>query len=149
MLVPRKRFRGQRRYYRALEHVARRYRLPDSPWVNLSHTHVDWHGHSNLGGRHRRAHLRALFVMLDRAHAQLTASGRPWQLWLLLHPDGSRDALYVHSENPHTPFPFAFEGVDWIAPPPALWATELTSRPWLTSGVRLTDEGPVWFVRPR
>ena len=90
--APRKRLRGQRRYFRRIHRDAAAFELdvqPDS-WWNLWHYHADWRGWGNRGWRYRLEHLRALCRVFQ------TISGE----------DAGEDATYLHTPNRHgTPFP--------------------------------------------
>lgn len=62
-----KKFRGQKRYYQKLKRRVKEFRLDldDGHWYDMWHIHLDWQGYSNLGGKHRRQHLRLLFILFS------------------------------------------------------------------------------------
>lgn len=99
-------------YYFKLQNEARSFRvdLPGKEWCDHWHTHFDWDGFGNLNWAHRRRHLKALLVALQRARQELLACGRPYQLFATVYPRSSADdGLYVHTENPNgTEFPLDF-----------------------------------------
>jgi hypothetical protein len=126
-------FRGHARYYRRLQRTANAFSidLAADHWYEFWHIHPDMKGRSNLGGKHRRAHLRALFLMFDRLVAQLDDHERPYQTWIEINSvDGSHDALYFHTPNPNHlhrdppegSFPYSFPNVEWDVEPPPLFA---------------------------
>jgi hypothetical protein len=110
--APRKRFRGQRRYYRRLHRDAERVRLsPSRAWWSLWHHHVDWTGWSNLGWAHRREHLKALAAIFRTVAWAGRRSGAPFQTWITVDlSDGGEDAVYFHTPNPRSAFPFELSG---------------------------------------
>lgn len=112
-----KRFRGQKRYYRNLARSAAEFSV-DPEWYHFDHTHVDWQGHGNISAKHRRSHFRAMLQMLENATRQLDSFGKPYQCFLMICPDAGDDALYIHTPNPHSAFPFRLDDADWDVPAP-------------------------------
>ena len=114
-MAPRRRFRGQARYYRALS-AEIDDALPDpTEWFDLWHYHADWDGYGNLSARHRSAHLRAHAAFFRRAAEALAVRTEPFQLWLYLSAsDAGTDAVYIHTSNPNgTRFPVHVMVQDW------------------------------------
>lgn len=104
--APLRKFRGKRRYFRRLHDEATAFRLDVTPesWWNHWHRHVDRRGWGNLAWRYRREHLRALAAIFRTV---LAAAPTPFQAWIYLNErDAGEDAVFLHSPNPHTPFPF-------------------------------------------
>ena len=117
---PQKKYRGNQRYYRALDESAASFNADLTGWSNLAHWHVDWNGRGNVSWQARKAHLAALFTMFQRLLDQLAVHEEPSQCWLLIDATNSaNDALYLHTPNPHTPFPMELTGIDWNAEVPA------------------------------
>lgn len=105
--------RPDRRYYHDLFREARRFRvdLGRRFWMSLWHQHFDWEGFGDLGWLHRRRHVSALLQALARARVELHHHGMPHQLFATVHVPGSADdALYVHTQNPHSAFPCEITG---------------------------------------
>lgn len=105
--------RPDKRYYHDLFRKARRFRvkLDAHGWRSLWHQHFDWEGFGDLGWLHRRRHVSALLQALARARMELVNTGMPHQLFATVNVPGSaNDALYVHTENPHSDFPCALSG---------------------------------------
>lgn len=148
--LPRKRFRHARRYYRRLRSQAEAFRLPEpSGWYDMWHTHPDWRGDGNRGGRHRRRHLEAGATMFDRALRQAAESGRPMQVFMSIDArDGSYDAVWAHTPNPNRDnFPFTFPDVRWDVPPPPILRDLLANRPWQLG--RQAGTPGIYWIRQR
>ena len=97
----------------------------------------------------RRDYLKALGIMYSQAKKELVASSKRGQVFMAIFPDDSgSDAVYVHTENPQSPFPYEVPGT-----------IELDYVPWLLQGVARLDqhqimlcEGPdshYFMVSPR
>ncbi len=118
--APRGKFRGKRRYFRALRRDADAFQLecPPDHWWNFWHHHVDWRGWGNLSWRYRVEHLRALRRVFATCAASLETYPHPFQLWLHLDfEDAAQDAVYVHSLNPYeTEFPHTRDELEWGDP---------------------------------
>lgn len=147
---PRKRFRHARRYYRRLRRRAEAFELSrPGGWYDMWHTHPDWRGDGNRGGRHRRRHLEAGFIMSERALRQAAATGRPMQVFMsIMVRDAAQDAVWVHTPNPNRDnFPFTFPDVQWDVPPPPILRDLLAGRPWQLG--RLPGSPGVYWIRER
>lgn len=107
-----KKFRGKRRYFRQLEakQYSEAHNLDFSPdsWFDFWHVHLDFHGYGNDHLKVRKAHIRALFHLMNELDATLQTWGQPYQLWIeLSQQDASRDAAFVHTNNSNDDnFPF-------------------------------------------
>jgi hypothetical protein len=149
---PRKKFRGQRRYFRNLHRRAARFRidLGEGRWFDLWHDHFDRPGHGRFSVRHRREHLAALCVAFERALRQLAAADCPAQVFLSIAPQhrAEHDAIYVHTANPNgTAFPYAFNSVRWGIPAPDLLRPFMRAE-WEVGEILRGEPG--WLVvRPR
>jgi hypothetical protein len=119
--------RGGRRYFRRLERWPEGIRLEPDRDTNCEmwHWHPDLRGWSARSGRARRAHLRVLFVALERLLARAEANGRGTQVFVSVRERRSwNDALYFHTANTaDVPFPYTFDQYafggrtpDWLAP---------------------------------
>src|SRR4051794_18118105 len=80
---PKRKFRGKRRYFRAVRSEAEGFVLPigTSAWWDFWHYHSDWDGWGNASWRYRSAHLEALTIVFRKI---LEASPRiavPFQTW--------------------------------------------------------------------
>ena len=120
-----KKHRGGRRYYRQLVSEAEAFVLgfSDADWYNYWHTHPDWDGRGNLGPGHREKHIQATMEIFRRVLDQATVSGRQYQSWACIDiNDTSQYAVYVHTPNPHSEFPFHFDGAIWDVDPPTFLA---------------------------
>jgi hypothetical protein len=105
-----KRFRGSKRYYASLERKAAAFSFPLDRYVEVDmHEHFDIDGHGRRGFKHRREHLRALFVAFRRVLDQAARVNRPLHVFAYVgapawHSDG--DALVVLSPD-ISPDPFS------------------------------------------
>ncbi len=107
-----KKFRGKRRYFRQLQaeqHLTAHHLdfSPDS-WFDFWHVHLDFHGRGNGHLKVRKAHVQALFQLMNELDDALQAWGHPYQLWIeLSRLDAGADAVFVHTNNPNgNNFPF-------------------------------------------
>lgn len=101
-----KKFRGKRRYFRNLqkEQQLSAHPLDFSPdsWFDFWHVHLDFDGRGNGHLKMRKAHVQALFHLMDELNAALQTWGQPYQIWIeLSRQDAGRDAIFVHSKNPN------------------------------------------------
>lgn len=114
-------------YYRKLHRDAEAFAIDvgDSEWYDFWHTHVDWKGEGNKTPKDRREHLLALFTVFSRVRVQAGQLEKEYQTWIIVDPkdssqDSSQDSVYLHTDNPNeTPFPYAFETVNWEAEAPS------------------------------
>ena len=115
--APRKRFRGQKRYYRRVLQKARMFSLPleDDHWFDFWHYHADWPGYGNLGWQHRKLHIEALCLVFQNITQQVREYSKPYQTWIYLDlQDAGQDAVYFHTPNPNQDnFPVQLPNVNW------------------------------------
>ncbi|MCE9638260.1 MAG: hypothetical protein K8T90_21370 [Planctomycetes bacterium] len=149
LLRPRKKVRGRRRYYRALQRKAAQFQVELDGWYDHHHWHVDWPGLGNLSRSERLQHLAALFVMFRRALAQTATWAQPHQCWLQIDAhDSSQDAVFLHTPNPNADnFPHGFGDLDWECPIPEL-LREFVAEPGWQFG-RFDRPSTHFVVRPR
>jgi hypothetical protein len=88
--------------------------LDEDDWFYYCHWHRDWCGVGNVSQEARlitlRAHLH-IFACLARTALHLQ---KPFQLFLSLpHEDAGQDAVYMHTPNPHSPFPAVLSEAPW------------------------------------
>jgi hypothetical protein len=119
--APRRRFRGQRRYFRRVHRDANAFAVDADPdaWWDHWHYHADWPGWGNRGWRYRREHVRALCRVFQTIVAARDRFATPFQTWIYISDeDAGQDATYLHTPSPNSsPFPFA-PILQRIAPPP-------------------------------
>ncbi|WP_449403605.1 hypothetical protein [Exiguobacterium artemiae] len=107
-----KKFRGKRRYFRQLhaeQHLsAHALDFSSDSWFDFWHIHLDFHGRGNGHLKIRKAHVRALFQLMDELDAALKEWAQPYQLWIeLSRLDAGLDAVFIHTNNPNdNNFPF-------------------------------------------
>lgn len=112
------------KYWRHVWRKARRLsiNLSDKQWCDNWHVHFDWAGRGSLSRFEHRLHIRPLMHAFARAKSELEKQMTPYQVYVRIHPaDPGSDALFVHTPNPHTQFPTAFEDCQFLdACPPLL-----------------------------
>ncbi len=96
----------------ALTQEAETFEVPQAPWFNQWHKHVDWDGEGNSDPAMRQACANALITCFGRVLEQVSADVE-LQVWMRFESDSGQDALYLHSPNPHTEYPYQFEDVEW------------------------------------
>lgn len=145
-----KKFRGQKRYYKYLEKEAAEFTLPDLSddlWYDEWHEHPDFFGYGRLGWKHRQSHLKALFTMFERALDQLRPVKKPYQIWLTIWERSSEfDAINLHTPNPNDDnFPFEFKDSEWNVEVP--WFLADFVRQDHEIGTALFEGERLWIVR--
>jgi hypothetical protein len=144
-----KRFRGSKRYYARLERKAAAFSFPLDRHVEIDmHEHFDIDGHGRRGFKHRREHLRALFVAFRRVLDQAARLGRPLHVFAYVgapiwHSDG--DALVVLSPEQ---FPDPFDDVRWDEGVPGFLREHVDTPSWQV-GVVERSGNRIYFVRQR
>lgn len=109
-----KKFRGKRRYFRQLQaeqHLsAHALDFSSDSWFDFWHVHLDFDGRGNGHLKIRKAHVQALFQLMDELDAALKEWGQPYQLWIeLSRLDAGLDAVYIHTRNLNDDnFPFTY-----------------------------------------
>jgi len=110
--LPKKKFRGQHRYYCKLKEP-RNYEWLDltggeNSWFDNWHDHMDWKGWGNINWKHRKPHLDALVSSFEILKMKLVDYKKDFQLFIYIDVnDSSYDAVYINTENPneHDNFP--------------------------------------------
>ncbi len=116
--LPKKKFRGQRKYYRKLKELSN-YDWLDltggvNSWFDLWHDHMDWKGWGNINWKHRKPHLDALVSSFELLKMKLVNYTKDFQLFMYIEVnDSSSDAVYINTENPngHRSFPMKLKFV--------------------------------------
>ena len=105
------------------EVCAAKISLDEESWFNVWHHHLDWNGLGQQSRRWRTFFCEQHYRLLFRYHSQILTSGYLAQTWVWFDLQfAGHDAVYVHSPNPHSPFPMKME-LDEIDPselPPEL-----------------------------
>jgi hypothetical protein len=117
-LLPKRKKRGLRRYYRKLIENAENYSIIKEPdhWFDYWHYHIDERNTSNRSWKNRKLHLKALCIIFHRIAKEAKALNTPFQLWLIMHEkNGYSDAVFLHTPNPQSEFPTKISKVDWEA----------------------------------
>lgn len=110
-----KKLRGLFRKVRGACRVDREYpECVHGDWSNLAHIHLDWKGYGDYSPEARKMFLAEYASRYRNCARYFKARGGRFQLWLMIHPhDSGADALYFHTENPHTDFPVVFPDFAW------------------------------------
>lgn len=119
--------------------------LDASGWFDYWHVHPDWKGRG-ARSENRDGSVRLALKLLKTAEQIACTNSQPAQAWLAIGPQAAGDAVYVHSANPNgSPFPHAFDGVDWeIEIPP--WLGVVLDRHTYAAGGVSYEEGLVFIV---
>lgn len=107
-----KKRRGLKRYYKKL-HQCNKWdywcnELSNlSNWCNYAHQHFDWKGYGDICWKERKEHLDILFKHFSMIGHRLKNVERTFQMFAILHlNDSGQDALYFHTPNPYTKYPY-------------------------------------------
>lgn len=142
-----RRISDEGKYWRDLWKSARCFsiNLPEKDWCNYWHQHFDWDSRGKKSRFEHRKHLRPLMFAFARAQRELAVQPKPYQVFVRIYPtDPGSDALYVHTPNPHTAFPEAFDDCQFVSTvPPLLMGLVSTQR--YKIGVS-EYEGDKWYT---
>jgi hypothetical protein len=116
-LLPKKKKRGLRKYYKQLIPKAENFSIIEEPdhWFDFWHYHVDERNTSNKSWKNRKQHLIALVIIFHQIAKETKILEIPFQLWLTVYEkNGYDDAIFLHTPNPnYDDFPFIQEGFEW------------------------------------
>jgi hypothetical protein len=147
-----KRFRGSKRYYARLERQAATFSFPLDRQVEIDmHEHFDNHGHGRRGFKHRRQHLRALFVAFRRVLDQAARANRPLYVFAYVGAQiwhSNNDALVVLSPHEYPAPVGPFGGVTWDRGVPGFLREHVHDSSWQV-GVVERSGNRIYFVRQR
>jgi hypothetical protein len=118
--------------------------LDMTTWFLHWHIHLDPRCRAN-GARRRVAHL--IYKLLLRAEARCDGRAEPIQAWGTICENTGYSAVWLHSPNPHKPFPYSFDGVKWLPEAPA----ELMGLPCTAHeiGCQHDERGTTYYLRNR
>lgn len=111
-----KKTRDLKKHYRWVKSTIDEFEidLSDDSWYSLYHEHLDWHGITTFSEKHRVKHLEYYNLLFDKIDNQTKGCEKKFQTWILIDGcDGAMDAIYVHTENPYSEFPFKIDDIDW------------------------------------
>lgn len=107
-----KKRRGLKRYYKKL-HQCNEWDYwcdilsDESGWCNYAHQHFDWASYGNICWKEHKEHLDILFKHFSIIEHRLKNVERPFQMFAILDlNDSGQDALYFHTPNPYTEYPY-------------------------------------------
>lgn len=120
-------------------------KLDITGWFDLWHAHPDF---KMKGNKARNMVAEVTYSLLNKMELLALKREEPIQLWATLRENTGDNAIYMHSKNPNgTPFPYAFEGVEWgVAEPPE--AAGLIDNTHEIGKIEYEDE-VVYFIRQR
>jgi hypothetical protein len=110
-----KKTRDLKKYYRGLEAELADFDIDmsDESWYNMWHTHLDWTGMTTFSNNHRVRHIQYYVMMINKIEQLTKNSITEFQAWIYIdNNDGGMDAIYFHTNNPHSKFPFRLEGIE-------------------------------------
>jgi hypothetical protein len=148
--VPRKKFRGKKRYFRNLVRDAKEFRpsLENDDWYDMWHYHADWEGYGNFGWKYRLKHIEALCIIYEKFAYYLKSYGKPHQLWIYLNQDDAgQDAVFFHTHNPNGDnFPCKFDDTQWGIPTIEHYFAKLMPSFNFRSGQQEWDGSQIFFI---
>ena len=105
---------AKKKHYRFLSRQIKNFKIHSEGWYNQWHMHLDWSGLSNKSKELRQKHIQYYLDLLDEAEKQINDNFK-FQIWIcIFDEDGTNDAIYIHTKNPHTDFPCKFNNFEWI-----------------------------------
>ncbi|MDU7476853.1 MAG: hypothetical protein E7L01_26445 [Paenibacillus macerans] len=113
-----KKYRGLRRRYKLIGRKLDDFvlYLDDDSWYSFFHIHLDWKGITDYSAKNRRSHIKWYLHFLDKIEILTKDKSKLFQTWIILDSGfGSADAIYFHTENPHSEFPIKFNDFEWDA----------------------------------
>ncbi|WP_438449453.1 hypothetical protein [Gorillibacterium sp. sgz5001074] len=116
--------RKSKRHYKNIERKIDCFK-PDfelSDWYNFWHWHLDGWGYSELSNKHRRNHLKYYVMILNKIKSSELNNTKPFQTWIHIDLHSPTcDALFIHTENPNTTFPYIPDKIIWNEKAPDLF----------------------------
>ncbi len=94
----------------------------DSPWYNLWHAH-DWSCDED-GYEDLPEHYSEIGEIFEETKKRMNRFEGAFQCWIIVsEEDPVQDSVYLHTENPHSEFPYTFEDYDWNTEIPVAFMT--------------------------
>lgn len=116
--------RDLKKHYRSVERNLRDFNvdLSEESWYGMWHIHLDWDGITSVSDKHRKIHILYYLKIFEKIDKQTRENKRNFQTWIYLDGyEGGDDALYFHTENPESEFPYWLDNIEWnIEIPPIL-----------------------------
>lgn len=143
-----KKRRGLKRYYKKLRQCNEwdywcDALLNESGWFNYAHQHFDWKSYGDICWRERKEHLDVLFKHFSVIASRVKNLKRPFQMFAIIDlNDSGQDALYFHTPNPYTEYPF-------IMPQGGVRGCQIKYQPLKKYLERLVEEGYTVFTFER
>lgn len=79
------------------------------------HIHFDGKGVSEKV-RDRRSHVKHYIELCQKISDSVLSNSKPFQAWIFLDSEyPTCDALYLHTSNPHSSFPFINQDIVWLS----------------------------------
>jgi hypothetical protein len=83
----------------------------------FDHWHLDWDGVGDFNPKIRLITIEAHMKVFAAIAKESGILNSPFQLFIsLARRDAGQDAVYLHTPNPHSPFPAEFDDVKWGVP---------------------------------
>ncbi|MFE6799851.1 hypothetical protein [Paenibacillus chitinolyticus] len=110
--------RGKRRYYRKIEKRIQNFNhhlSVETSWYNMWHIHFDGKGISE-NVKDRRSHIKHYIKLFQKINTSDLSNSKPFQAWIFLDSEyPTCDALYLHTSNEHSSFPFINKDIVWLS----------------------------------
>jgi len=103
--------RDLKKHYRHVERAIKDFNIDFSNenWYNGWHQHLDIKGLSDISVKHRKIHLSYYLKLLDKIELLTKDSTKEFQTWIFIDGEwGGYDAIFIHTQNPHSDFPMNF-----------------------------------------
>lgn len=122
-----KKARELKKHYRNVERAVRIFDLDlsDESWYSLWHTHLDRDGLTSISLKHRKIHIQYYLEILEKIERLTIGSKKKFQTWIMLGNEGFYDAIYFHTQNPQTDFPYKLDNIKWDVEIPSMFVNLL------------------------
>lgn len=132
-----------KKHYRNIERELREFDLDlsEDSWYNLWHMHLDWDGITAHSQKQRKEHILYYMKFLDKIENLTKDSKVLYQTWIFVSGhQGIYDAIYFHTQNPHTEFPYELEDIEWEADIPKLLRETLNLSKFMVGKIKGENE---------
>lgn len=146
-----KKTRDLKKHYRNVERDFEEYEIDisEKSWYNLWHTHLDWDGITTYSKKQRARHLKYYMMLLDKIERDTQEIKRSFQTWIFINEnDGGMDAIYLHTENPYTAFPYYLDKMEMNTELPDFIKTTIDLNKY-NIGRITSDDGHLYFVQKK
>lgn len=146
-----KKTRDLKKHYRNIERNIRQFDidLSEESRYDMWHTHLDWYGITDVSQKHKKIHILYYIKLLEKIEKLTIESKRKFQTWLFIGGNkGWYDAIYFHTENPQSDFPYKLEIINWDAEIPYI-LTELLDLSKFSVGRIKDKDGCIYIIQKK